>query len=217
MAEPVKPRPYRAPRRRAQAQRPGGPYPRRRRSPVRRARLRRHHHGRSPRRPAWPSPTTCTPPSAQAALFRLLLETAISGTDRTVPAVERDYVRAIQAEPDPAAKLAVYAAAVATIQARMAPLYQVLQQAATAELSWPPSGPRSPSGGRPTCACSPPSWPRPAGCVPAGVEEAADALVDQRGPELYLLLVGRRGWDLTAPGAAGRRLTVLLLLDRRDR
>ena len=34
-------------------------------------------------------------------LFRLLLETAISGTDRAVPALERDYVRAMQAEPGP--------------------------------------------------------------------------------------------------------------------
>src|SRR5215831_2585164 len=34
------------------------------------------------------------------ALFRLLIETAISGTDRAVPAEEREYVRAIRAEAD---------------------------------------------------------------------------------------------------------------------
>ena len=33
-------------------------------------------------------------------LFRLLIETAISGRDEAVPAEERDYVRAIRAEPD---------------------------------------------------------------------------------------------------------------------
>ncbi len=35
------------------------------------------------------------------ALFALLVETAISGTDVAIPAAERDYVRAIRAEPDP--------------------------------------------------------------------------------------------------------------------
>src|SRR5450432_2463834 len=33
------------------------------------------------------------------ALFRLLVETAISGQDETIPAERRDYVRAIRAEP----------------------------------------------------------------------------------------------------------------------
>src|SRR3569833_423188 len=34
------------------------------------------------------------------ALFALLVEAAISGTDVAIPAEERDYVRAIRAEPD---------------------------------------------------------------------------------------------------------------------
>src|SRR5580698_7141204 len=38
------------------------------------------------------------------ALFRLLVETAISGTNAAVPAEERDYVQAIRAEPDAEAK-----------------------------------------------------------------------------------------------------------------
>ena len=33
-------------------------------------------------------------------LARLLIETAISGTDRAIPAEQREYVRAIQAAPD---------------------------------------------------------------------------------------------------------------------
>src|SRR5688572_19763748 len=37
-------------------------------------------------------------------LLRELLERAISGTDRAVPAEERDYVRAIQRETEPARK-----------------------------------------------------------------------------------------------------------------
>jgi len=40
-------------------------------------------------------------------LARLLIETAISGTDEAVPAEQRDYVQAIQAAPDAGAKIAV--------------------------------------------------------------------------------------------------------------
>ena len=53
-----------------------------------------------------------------------------TGRDEAVPAEERDYVRAIRAEPDAARKLQVYAAALRTIQPRLAPLFQVLQAAA---------------------------------------------------------------------------------------
>lgn len=38
---------------------------------------------------------------AKPVLFRLLLETAISGTDEAVPAEERDYVRRIKAQSRP--------------------------------------------------------------------------------------------------------------------
>ena len=64
------------------------------------------------------------------ALFRLLVEMAISGSDKAVPAEARDYVRAIRAEPDAARKLQLYAAALRAIQPRLAPLIRVLQGAA---------------------------------------------------------------------------------------
>src|SRR5580700_3824973 len=65
------------------------------------------------------------------ALFRLLIEMAISGSDRAQSPEERDYVRAIRAEMDAAQKLRLYAAALARIQPRLAPLIRVLQGAAT--------------------------------------------------------------------------------------
>ena len=65
------------------------------------------------------------------ALFRLLIEMAISGSDRALPAEERDYVRAIRAETDAARKLRLYAAALGRIQPRLAPLIRVLQGAAS--------------------------------------------------------------------------------------
>jgi AcrR family transcriptional regulator len=66
-------------------------------------------------------------------LFRLLTETAISGTDEPVPVLQRDYVAALQAEPSGRGKLEIYAAAITAIQQRMAPLYRAVQQAAAAE------------------------------------------------------------------------------------
>jgi AcrR family transcriptional regulator len=62
-------------------------------------------------------------------LFRLLLETAISGTDEPVPAEERDYVRRIRAATGARQKIRTYAAAMRAISGRMAPLHLVLREA----------------------------------------------------------------------------------------
>jgi len=67
------------------------------------------------------------------AVLRELIERAISGTDRAVAPAERGYVQAMHDEPDPARKLAIYAAAVRGIQQRMAPLLLALRDAATTE------------------------------------------------------------------------------------
>ena len=65
------------------------------------------------------------------ALFRLLVETAISGEDEVVTPEERDYVQAIRAEPDAANKLRIYAATLCRIHPRLAPLVTALQGAAS--------------------------------------------------------------------------------------
>ncbi len=66
-------------------------------------------------------------------LARLLIETAISGTDEAIPAEQRDYVRAIQAAPDAATKIAIYAAAITAIAPRLALVLAIIQQAAAGE------------------------------------------------------------------------------------
>jgi AcrR family transcriptional regulator len=66
-------------------------------------------------------------------LFRLLVETAISGTDEPVPAEERDYVRRVKALPGARQKLETYAAAVRAISERLGPLHLVLRDAAAHE------------------------------------------------------------------------------------
>jgi hypothetical protein len=129
-------------------------------------------------------------------LFRLLVETAISGTQAPVPALERDYVRAMRAEPDPARKLTLYAQAVGRIQQRLAPLVQVLQQAATgdAELRalWQEIAERRAANmGLLAGELAAAGALRPG----LSVAEVADVLWSMNSPEFYLLLVDQRGWD----------------------
>jgi len=67
---------------------------------------------------------------AKSVLFRLLLETALSGTDEVVPAEERDYVRRMMAQTRAREKLQTYAAAVRAIAERLGPLHLILRDAA---------------------------------------------------------------------------------------
>lgn len=64
------------------------------------------------------------------ALLREVVETAISGLDRAVPAEERDYVRAVRAATTAGEKIDIYAAAVARIAPRTGPVFLALRAAA---------------------------------------------------------------------------------------
>ena len=129
-------------------------------------------------------------------LFRLLIELAISGTDEPVPALEREYVQAIRAEPDPGRKLDLYARAVSRIQERLAPLFRVLQAAAPAhgELAalWAEIGERRARNMQLLA-----SELAETGALREGVsiEEAADIIWAMNSSEFYGLLVQERGWD----------------------
>lgn len=129
-------------------------------------------------------------------LFRLLIETAISGTDEPVAAEERDYVTAIRAEPDAGRKLEVYAQAVRTVHGRMAPLLRVLQAAAPVEPEladvWRDIAERRVRNMRLLAAEL-----AGTGSLREGVsiEEAADVIWATNSVELYVLLVHERGWD----------------------
>lgn len=130
------------------------------------------------------------------ALFRLLVETAISGIDNAVPAEERDYVRAIRAEPDAARKLKIYAAALTGIQARLAPLFRVLQGAAALdpELNalWQEISQRRAKNMR--------LFAQDLAATghlrrKLSVDKAADIIWSMNSPEFYLLLVQERSWS----------------------
>ena len=130
------------------------------------------------------------------ALFRLLIEMAISGKDRPVPAEERDYVQAIRSETDSAAKLRIYAAALRSIQQRLAPLFRVLQGAAPLdpELAalWQSLSQRRAKNMRLFAA----DLAATGGLRQhLSVAKAADILWSMNAPEFYLLLVEQRGWS----------------------
>ena len=97
-------------------------------------------------------------------LTRLLMETAISGTDQAVPAEERDYVQQIRAAGAASEKIRIYAAAVTDVNSRVAPLHLMMRDAAAQAPELGSSGPRSPPGGPGTCACSPRTWRSSGNC-----------------------------------------------------
>jgi AcrR family transcriptional regulator len=66
-------------------------------------------------------------------LVRHLVEVALSGADEPVPALERAWVREIQAEPDPGRKVQMFAAGVRRLQERLAPLWAVVKEAANGD------------------------------------------------------------------------------------
>jgi AcrR family transcriptional regulator len=66
----------------------------------------------------------------KAALFRHLVEIALSGTDEPVPALERDIVRQARAEPDQGRVLELLAHTIRLIHERLAPLMEALNLAA---------------------------------------------------------------------------------------
>lgn len=129
------------------------------------------------------------------AILRELIEQAISGTGQAVVPEERDYVQRILAEADPVRQLAIYAAAMRAIQARMAPLFLALRDASSTEPDakavWQEISDRRAANMR-----------RLVGDLGGGtalreglsVDEAADVIWATASSELYVLVTGERGW-----------------------
>ena len=130
------------------------------------------------------------------ALFALLVESAISGADVAVPAEEREYVRAIKAEPDAARKLEIYAAALRSIQERLAPRFRVLQEAAPLDAKlgdlWNEIAERRARNMELLAKDL-----AQTGKIrrDLSIDMVADVLWTMNSPEYYLLLVEGRGWE----------------------
>lgn len=127
-------------------------------------------------------------------LARLLIETAISGTDQAIPAGQRDYVRAILAAPDAGTKITIYAAAVAAIAPRLALVLGIIQQAARDEPElarlWAEIAERRAANMRLFVAELATVAP-----LRLNANQAADIVWATNAAELYQLLVGQRGWS----------------------
>ena len=129
-------------------------------------------------------------------LLRELIEQAISGADRAVPAPERGYVAAIRAEPDPCAKLAMYARATRDIHVRMAPLVLAVRDASSTEPDamavWRDISTRRAANMRKLARDL-----QAAGGLRAGltVDEAADVIWATNSAEVYLMFTTERGWS----------------------
>jgi AcrR family transcriptional regulator len=131
------------------------------------------------------------------ALFRLLVEIAISGEDEAVAAEQREYVQAIRAEPDAARKLSIYAAALCRIQPRLAPLFNALQAAAPLDSElrslWREIAERRAANMRLLADdLASTGRLRPE----LSTSAVADIIWSMNSPELYLLLVEQRGWSI---------------------
>jgi len=125
-----------------------------------------------------------------------LIETALSGTDRPVPGLERDYARQVRAETDPGRLFDIYARAMRLTQERLAPLFDVLSDGARTDpdlkaLSDELSGRRV--GHMRLLA----AHLAEIGGLRDGVsvEAAADVIWLMNSSEVFLMLVRDRHWD----------------------
>jgi len=145
------------------------------------------------------------------AILRAVVESAISGRDQPVPADERDYVVAIRAARTAGEKIDRYAAALAEMGPRTAPIFRALRDAAAtdqlcAALYAEITERRRVNMGRFAEEL------RATGSVRADLpdDEVADIVWSMNSHEYYLLFVHDRGWSAAKFGAhladAWRRL-----------
>jgi hypothetical protein len=129
-------------------------------------------------------------------VLRELIEQALSGTDHAVVAEEREYVRAIRAEPEAAAKLAIYARAVTLIHGRIAPLFLALRDASTTEPDaqevWRQISDRRAANMRKLVS---EIFDTGELRTDLSIADAADTVWVTNSAELYVLLTVERGWS----------------------
>jgi AcrR family transcriptional regulator len=129
-------------------------------------------------------------------LMRELVEQAISGTDHAVAAEQRAHVLAIQAEPDPRVRFAIYARAIRETHARLAPLFLALRDASSTEPEakeiWQQVSDRRAANMRGFV-----SGIAELGALRDGlsIDDAADTVWATNSPELFLMLTEERGWS----------------------
>jgi AcrR family transcriptional regulator len=135
-------------------------------------------------------------------LLRELVETSLSGTDQAIPAVQRDYVVRVRAAGSAREKVDLYAAAVAEIGVRLAPIHAALAEASVSD---------------PDCAALRAEIDqrrannmrlfaadlRATGELRSDLtdDDVGDIVWSMNAPEYWALLVGGRGWSPERFGA----------------
>jgi AcrR family transcriptional regulator len=148
------------------------------------------------------------------ALLRELVETSLSGTDQPVPPLQRDYVMRVRAAGPAREKLAIYAAGVAAIGVRMAPIHRALAEAAVSDRDCAALraeiDARRANNMRLLAAEL-----RATGEVRADLtdDEVADIVWSMNAAEYRALLVGQRGWSAERFGTWLADAWVRLLLE----
>jgi AcrR family transcriptional regulator len=129
------------------------------------------------------------------ALLREVLETALSGTDHAIPAQQRDYVARVRAATGAHAKIEAYVAGLIAVQARLAPVYLAVRDAAATDPDsdslWREISERRARNMREFAADL-----RSTGQLRPDLtdDEVADIIWSMNGPEYWTLLVHERGW-----------------------
>jgi AcrR family transcriptional regulator len=129
------------------------------------------------------------------ALLKAVFDVAIAGDDEPVPVLQREALGRVRAEPDPYRKLSLYGEFVAEVTPRHVPIQLLARAAATADPEaagvWDQLQAERLAGltlfAR---ALHQDGHLRPG----VSVDEARDLLWTYNSPELYELLVLRRGW-----------------------
>ncbi len=196
VAEPVKEsRPYRSARRAEQAARTRGAVLAAARELVVEAGYARTTVAEIARRAGVAVDTVYAAVGRKPEVLRHLVESALSGTDETVPAAERDYVHQIRTAAGAREKLAIYAGALTAIQQRLAPVFLALREAAATDDSagalWREIAERRARNMRDFAADL-----RATGELRADLsdDEVADVIWSMNAAEYWVLLVHERSW-----------------------
>jgi hypothetical protein len=148
------------------------------------------------------------------ALLRELVETSISGTDHAIPAEQRDYVERIRAAATAREKITLYAAAVAAIGVRMAPVHRALAEASMSDADC--AALRAEINARRAASMRLFAADlRATGELRADLtdDEVADIVWSMNAAEYRALLVGERGWTAERFGSWLADAWTRLLLD----
>ena len=133
--------------------------------------------------------------SSKLGILKALLDVSIAGDDQAAPLPDRANARALFADPDPVRQLSGFAGICREINARSAPVYQILLSAAgtdpeAAALLAEYTRQRQAGQGQIARSLAHSGALRPE----LKQRDAADIIHALMSPEVYRLLVGDRGW-----------------------